>query len=89
MISSLEAHREKIDCYNKTFECLDEEGNLRVVNGFQKLISGRKSSAMQVKKFYGKGCRVYAAHVLGEVEYDTPMLEGFHMPQEFGNVLPD
>ena len=32
----LEAHRTKIDCYNKTFECLDEEGNLRVVKGFPK-----------------------------------------------------
>ena len=32
----LEAHREKLDCYNKTFECLDEEGNLRVVKGFPK-----------------------------------------------------
>ena len=32
----LEAHREKLDCYNKTFECLDEEGNLRVAKGFPK-----------------------------------------------------
>ena len=23
----LEAHRVNIDCYNKTFECMDEEGN--------------------------------------------------------------
>ena len=30
------AHRENIDCYSKTFECLDEEGNLRVVKGFPK-----------------------------------------------------
>ena len=26
----LEAHKSKLDCYNKTFECLDEEGNLRL-----------------------------------------------------------
>ena len=30
----LEAHRAKLDCYNKTFECLDDKGNLRVVKGF-------------------------------------------------------
>ena len=29
----LEVHRAKLDCYNKTFECFDEEGNLRVVKG--------------------------------------------------------
>ena len=37
----LEVHRVKLDCYNKTFECIDEEGNLRVVRGIPKLISVR------------------------------------------------
>ena len=53
------------------------------------MIFGRKSSAMQLNKFYGKGCRVYATHVLEAAEYDTPRLEGFHMLQEFKNVFPD
>ena len=47
------AHRENLDCYNRTFEYLDEEGNLRIVKGIPKVISERKSSAMQLKKFYG------------------------------------
>ena len=64
----LEAHREKLDCYNNTFECLDEEGKLKVVKGIPKVISGRQSSAMQLKKFCGKGCRVYEAHVLEVAE---------------------
>ena len=38
----LEAHRENIDCYNKNFECLDEEGNLKVVKGIPKVISSRR-----------------------------------------------
>ena len=37
----LEAHRSKLDCYNKTFECLDGKGNLRVVKGFPEVISSR------------------------------------------------
>ena len=52
----LEAHRAKLDCYNKTFECLDEEGKLKVVKGIPKVISGRNSSAMQLKEFHGKCC---------------------------------
>ena len=32
---------------------------------------------------------MYATNVLEAAEYDTPRLEGFHMLQEFGNVLPD
>ena len=54
-----------------------------------KLISGRKSSVLQMKELCGKGCRVYAAHVLEIAENGTPRLEGFHMLQEVGNVLPD
>ena len=75
----LEAHKAKLDCYNKNFECLYEEENLRIVKGIPKLISERRYSAMQLKKLCGKGCRVYAAHVLEAAEYDTPRLEGFHM----------
>ena len=56
----LEAHRVNIHCYSKTFECLDEEGNLRVVKGIPKVISIRNISAMQLKKFCRIGCEVYA-----------------------------
>ena len=62
----LEVHRVNIDCYNKTFECIDEKINLRVVRGIPKVIYVRQISAMQLKKFCRKGCRVYASRVLEE-----------------------
>ena len=34
----LEMHIVKLDCYNKTFECIDEEGNTRVLKGIPKII---------------------------------------------------
>ena len=34
----LEVHRNKLDCYNNTFECMDEEGNPRVVRRIPKVI---------------------------------------------------
>ena len=52
----LEAHRVNLDYYNKAFECLDEEGNSRIVKGIPKVIYVRQVSAMQLKKFYRKGC---------------------------------
>ena len=69
-----EAHREKLDCYNKNFECLDEEGNLRVVRGIPKVISIRKISTMQLKKFCRKGFQLYAAHILEAIGDETPRL---------------
>ena len=52
----LEAHRVKLDYYNKNFECMDEEGNPVVVRGIPKVISVRQISAMQLKNFCIKGC---------------------------------
>ena len=40
----LEAHKVKLDCYNKKFECIDEEGHPRVVRGIPKVISIRQVS---------------------------------------------
>ena len=40
----LEAHMGKLDCYNKTFECMDEEGHPRVVRGIPKVVYVRHIS---------------------------------------------
>ena len=37
----LEAHKVNLDCYNKNFECMDEEGSPIVVRGIPKVISVR------------------------------------------------
>ena len=79
----LETHILKLDYYNKTFECIDEEGNLVVVKGIPKVISVRWVSAMQLNKFSRKGCRGYATHVVEAAENETPKLEYFHVLQEF------
>ena len=42
----LEAHKVKLEYYNKNFECMDEEGNIVVVKGIPKVILVRQVSAM-------------------------------------------
>ena len=68
----LEAHRVNLDCYNKTFECMDGEGNPIVVRGIPKVISVRQISKIQLKKLCRQGCQLYAAHILEETENETP-----------------
>ena len=75
----LESHRVKLNYYNKTFECMDEEGNPRVVRGIPKVIFVRQISTMRLKNFNRKGCILYASHVLEETEDKTPKLEDFHV----------
>ena len=75
----LESHRVKLDCYNNTFECMNEEGNPVVVKGIPKVISVRQVSTMQLKKFCRKGFQLYAAHILEETEKYTPRLEDYQV----------
>ena len=60
----LEAHRVKLDCYNKTFESMNEGGNLVVVKGIPKVISVRKFLVMQLKKFCRKCWRHLPSYTL-------------------------
>ena len=73
----LETHRVKLDCYNKTFECMNEEGNLVVVKCIPKVISVRQVSAMQLKKFCMKGFQLYAAQILEATDDETLRLEDY------------
>ena len=84
----LEAHRVNIDCNNKIFECINEEGNPIVVRGIPKVISVRQISAMELKKFCRKGCQLYATHIVEATDTETPRLEEFHVLQEFRDVFP-
>ena len=85
----LESHRVKLDCYNKTFECMDEEGNPVVVKGIPKVISVRQVLAMQLKKFCRKGFQLYVAHILEDSRDENPRLEDYQVLQEFKDVFPD
>ena len=42
----LDEHRVVLDCYNNTFTCLDEEQNLRSVQGIPRVVDIREISAL-------------------------------------------
>jgi hypothetical protein len=50
----LDQHHVVLDCYNKAFTCLDEEGNLRIVQGIPRVVTIREVSTLQLKKILGK-----------------------------------
>jgi hypothetical protein len=59
----LDEHHVFLDYYNKAFTCLDEEGNLRIVQGIARVITIRGVSSLLLKKIYKKGCQVFATHM--------------------------
>jgi hypothetical protein len=49
-------HHVVLDCHDKTFPFLDEEGNLRTVQGILREVTVIEISTLQLKKCYKKGC---------------------------------
>jgi hypothetical protein len=78
-----------LDCRNKAFTCLDEEGNQRVIQGIPRAVTIREISAMQLNKCYGKGCQLFAAHV-GEMHKDkVSSIEDHEVLKEFEDVFQE
>jgi hypothetical protein len=46
-----------LDCYNKDFTCLDEEGNSRIVQDILRPISVREISTLKLKGIFRKGAK--------------------------------
>ena len=53
----------KVDCYDKAIECLDENGDHRILWGKRKETSFRMVTIMQEKCSRIKGCVLYAMHI--------------------------
>jgi hypothetical protein len=85
----LDAHKSKLDCYNKNLECEDEEGKKRTLQGVHKPISVRQISTLQVKKCCRKGCPLYAIQVLESTEDNKPSIEDHPVLREYKDVFPE
>jgi hypothetical protein len=59
----LDQHHALLDCRNKEFTCLDEEGNQKIVQGIPRAVVVREISTMMLKTCYMKGCQLFAARV--------------------------
>jgi hypothetical protein len=85
----LAAHKTKLDCYNKTLECENEEGRKVTLQGIQNHVSVRQISSVQVKKCCRKGCTLYAIHVLDSVDDDKPSLEDHPILREYKDLFSE
>jgi hypothetical protein len=68
-------------------ECENEEGRKMTLQGISKLISVRRISTLQMKKYCRKGCPLYAIQVLESVEDGKPKLEDHPMLREYRDVF--
>jgi hypothetical protein len=78
-----------LDCHNKSFTCLDENGKHSTVKGVPRPISIREISALQLKRCFMKECQLYAAHVEETNNTNGASLEYFSVLQEFEYVFQE
>jgi hypothetical protein len=90
----LASHKTMLDCCNKNLECENEEGRKVTFQWIQNPISVRQISTLKVKKYYRKGCHLYAIQVLDFVEdtkprlEDHPILRVYVFPEEVPGIPP-
>jgi hypothetical protein len=85
----LDQHHNLLDCHNKEFTCLDEEGKLRKVQGIPRAVTIREISALQLKKFYKKGCQIFTAHIEETPKDKVPILEDYAVLEEFEDFFKE
>ena len=57
-------YRTKVDCYDKSIECVVDNGEQRVLQGNKKDTSVRMVTTIQAKRSHRKGCVLFAIHFL-------------------------
>jgi hypothetical protein len=85
----LDQHHAILDCRNKAFTFLDEEGNQKTVQGIPRVVAIREISAMQLKKCYRKGCQLFAAHVEETPKDKVSGIEDHAVLKEFEDVFQE
>ena len=60
----LEKQRVVLNCFEKTFTCLDDNGEIVTIKGIPKKVYVRQILSLQMKKSVQKGCKVFVVHVM-------------------------
>jgi hypothetical protein len=83
----LDKHHALLDCYNKDFTYLDEEGNTRTIQGIPRTIFVREISTLQLKISFRNECLIYVSHVEEIGNDNKPNLEDYLILKEYEDVF--
>jgi hypothetical protein len=85
----LDQHHALLDCRNKRFTCLNEEGNQVTVQGIPRAVAIREISAMQLKKCYRKGCQLFVARVEEASRDEVSNMEDHKVLKQFKDIFQE
>jgi hypothetical protein len=85
----LDVNHAILECYKKAFTFLDEEGNLRSVQGIPRDVTIREVSTLELKKRYRKECQVFATHMEEAPKDKVPSVEDCAILKEYDDVFKE
>ena len=88
----LKKHIVVLNCFEKTFTCLDEKGKKIIVKGIPRKFYVREISALQMKKYVRKGCKVFFMHVMNDEHMnkeDKLQFDDILILKYFSDVFPE
>ena len=91
-MDQLEQHRVILNCYDKTFTCLNSDEKPVSVKGIPRKTTIRQISALQLKRAVRKGCKAYAVTITDEesiIKIDKLKVEDIPILKEYVDVLPE
>ena len=83
-------HGRKVDCYDKSILCLDDNGERRILHGKKKATSVRMVTAMQENRSHKKQCVLFAVHIYsdkGKDVEDAEVMKKYLILQQFQDVF--
>ena len=86
----LEKYQVILNCFQKTFTCLKNEGEKITVTGIPRKISVRQILALQMKKAVRKGCKFFVVHIINNEQINKEDKLGFEdipILQDFADVF--
>ena len=88
----LEQHRVILNCYDKTFTCLNSDKKPVSVKGIPRKTTVRQIYALQLKRAVMKGCKTYVVTITDEeslIKTDKLKLEDIPVLKEYIDVFPE
>ena len=88
----LDQHRVILNCYDKTFACINNDWKPISVRGIPRKKTVRKISTLQLKRAVRKGCKAYVVTITDEENLnniDKLKLEDILVLKEYADVFPE
>ena len=55
-----------LNCFDKTFTCIDNNGNSIKVKGIPRKVTIREIFSLQMKRSVRKGCKVFIVYIMND-----------------------